>query len=98
VQHFVSDHFERELVIATVRAPNAKAREELEGVLRLTGARVIAHYPTAFTVELTSTPDQVDSFLELIRPLGIRDMVRSAPVALPKPVADTESAGAESAA
>src|SRR5688572_28936548 len=61
VHHFHGDHFERELVIATVRAPNAKVREELEGILRLTGARVIAHYPHAFTVELTSTPDQVDS-------------------------------------
>jgi acetolactate synthase small subunit len=61
-------------------------------VLRLTGGHVLAHYPNGFTVELTSTPDQIESFLERVRPLGIRDMVRSAPIALSKPVADGEAA------
>jgi acetolactate synthase-1/3 small subunit len=99
VNHMVgTNHFERELCIVTVRAATPKAHEELERLLRLTGARVIAHYPSAFTLELTSTSDQVDSLLELLRPLGIRDMVRSAPIALSKPMAEAESTGAESAA
>jgi acetolactate synthase-1/3 small subunit len=99
VHHFHGDHFERELVIATVRAAAPKQQEELERLLRLTGARVIAHHVNGFTVELTSTPDQIDSFLERLRPLGIRDMVRSAPIALSKPHAEAEApAGAESAA
>lgn len=98
VTHFVgSNHFERELCLVTVRASSPKAHEELERLLKLTGARVAAHYAHGFTLELTSTPDQIDSFLELLRPLGIRDVVRSAPIALAKPVTESES-GAESAA
>jgi len=92
VNHLVgSQHFERELCVVNVRAAGSKGEEELERVLRLTGARVLAHYPNGFTVELTSTPDQIDAFLERLRPFGIRDMVRSAPIALPKPAAEAES-------
>lgn len=98
VNHLVgAHHFERELCVVNVRAASAKGEEELERILRLTGARVLAHYSNGFTVELTSTPDEIDSFLERLRPLGIRDMVRSAPIALSKPAAETDTA-AESAA
>jgi acetolactate synthase I/III small subunit len=98
VNHMVgTQHFERELCVVNVRASGSKGEEELERILRLTGAHVLSHYTNGFTVELTSTPDQIDSFLERLRPLGIRDMVRSAPIALSKPAAEGEAA-AESAA
>lgn len=97
VNHMVgAQHFERELCVVNVRAAGPKGEEELERILRLTGARVLAHHSSGFTVELASTPDQVDGFLERLRPLGIRDMVRSAPIALAKPVSESDSA--ESAA
>jgi acetolactate synthase-1/3 small subunit len=100
VNHMVgTDHIERELVIATVRVPGAKQQEELERLLQLTGGRVVAHSATTFTIELTTSPEQIDSFLERLRHLGIREMVRSAPIALAKQgSADTESPGEESAA
>jgi acetolactate synthase-1/3 small subunit len=88
-------HVERELCVVNVRAAGPKGEEELERVLRLTGAHVLSHYSNGFTVELAATPDQVDSFLERLRPLGIRDMVRSAPIAIAKPAAESDS-GAES--
>ena len=93
VNHMVgTQHFERESCVVNVRAPGPKGEEELERILRLTGGHVLAHYTNGFTVELTSTPDQIDSFLDRLRPLGIRDMVRSAPIALAKPVQDGEAA------
>ncbi len=97
VHHMTDDkHLEREMCLATVNAGTQKAREDLERVVRLCGARVIAYSPSSFTVEVTATSKEVDDFLDLIRPLGIREMVRSAPIALGKPGGDAE--GAESAA
>jgi acetolactate synthase I/III small subunit len=78
-------NLERELCLVTVRVAGAKAREELERIQRLTDARVITFTSTAFTLEFTGTEQEVNQFLEMLRPLGIRNMVRSAPVAISKP-------------
>jgi acetolactate synthase-1/3 small subunit len=76
---------ERELCIVTVQAAGPSARQEVERLVTLTGARVVAFAPTAFTVEASATSQEIDRFLELLRPLGIRDMVRSAPIAIARP-------------
>jgi acetolactate synthase I/III small subunit len=76
---------ERELCVVTIQAAGPTARRELERVVTLTGARVIAFAPTAFTVEASASSQEIDQFLELLRPLGIRDMVRSAPIAIARP-------------
>jgi acetolactate synthase-1/3 small subunit len=76
---------ERELCIVTVQAAGSAARQEVERVVSLTGARVIAFAQTAFTLEASAASQEIDQFLELLRPLGIRDMVRSAPIAIARP-------------
>jgi acetolactate synthase I/III small subunit len=78
-------HFERELCIATVRAASPEARAQLQGLLSLTGGRVLSYTEQAFTVETTGTSQEVSHWLQLLRPLGILDMVRSAPIALSHP-------------
>jgi acetolactate synthase-1/3 small subunit len=99
VRHLEGDaHLERELCVATVRTQNARAREELERVIKLTGSRVLAFSATAFTVEATGTSSDIDHFLELLRPLGVRDMVRSAPVALSRAGAEADAHALEVAA
>jgi acetolactate synthase I/III small subunit len=84
-------HIERELCVLTVQAPTDRARQELQRVISLCGARVVAYSQTAFTIEVIGTSVEVDEFLELVRPLGIRDMVRSAPVAIQRPGVETPS-------
>ena len=79
---------ERELCLVTVQAAGAAARQEVERVVSLTGARVIAFAHTAFTVEVCATSQEIDQFLEMLRPLGIRDMARSAPIAVTRPGAE----------
>jgi acetolactate synthase-1/3 small subunit len=99
VRHLVGEgHLERELCVATVRAGNARAREELERVIKLTGSRVLAFSASSFTVEATGTSGDIEQFIELLRPLGVRDMVRSAPIALSRAGAEGEAQPTESAA
>ena len=90
------EHLERELCVVTLRCATSRSREELERIVKLTQARIVTFSPTAFTVEVTASSAEIESFLELVRPLGIRDMVRSAPIAIAKP--NLESDAAESAA
>jgi acetolactate synthase-1/3 small subunit len=80
---------ERELCIVTVQAVGTAAHEEVLRIVSLTGARVIAFAPHAFTMETSATSREVDQFLDLLRPLGIRDMVRSAPIAIARPNLET---------
>ena len=99
VHHMTDDkHLERELCVATVLASTQKAREDLERVVRLCGARIIAYSASSFTVEVTAASKEVDDFLDLIRPLGIKEMVRSAPIAFSRPGQEKGDEGAESAA
>jgi acetolactate synthase I/III small subunit len=86
-----AQHLERELCLATVHAAGDKPREDVERIMRLTGARVLTFSSSSFTLEMTGTEHEVNQFLEMLRPLGIRNMVRSAPVAINKP-AEVESA------
>jgi acetolactate synthase I/III small subunit len=91
-----SSHLERELMLATITCKGTSGREEAERLFRLCGARVLSFSAQSFTVELTGSEAEINHFIELARPLGIRNMVRSAPIAISKP-AESE-AGAESAA
>lgn len=92
-----SGHLERELCLATVRSNGAKGREEIERLVSLCGGRILSFSNTTFTVEITGTEAEVDNFLEMARPLGIKNMVRSAPIAITKP-AESEQSAAENAA
>lgn len=81
---------ERELCVATVRTATAKAREDLQRIVALTAARVLSFTATTFTIEASGSSYEIDQFIELIRPLGVRDFVRTAPVALHRAASDGE--------
>ena len=71
----------RELMLAKVFAPPAR-RGELMQLADVFGAKIVDVVPDALMVELSGSPDKVDSFLELLRPFGIREMVRTGRVAM----------------
>ena len=85
-------HLERELCLATVRAGTPAAREELDSVLKLVGGRVVSFAAGLFTVELSGTEAEIGQFLEMVRPLGVKNMVRSAPIAIRRPTAEGDDA------
>lgn len=99
VRHLLGEaRFEREVCVALVRVASARAREELERIIRLTKSRVLAFSATSFTLEATGSSEEIDQFVELLRPMGIRDLVRSAPVALSRNGQEGEAQPQETAA
>ena len=75
---------ERELALITVAAP-AERRAELLQLGEVFGARVADLGPTALVFELVGRPEDVDSFEELLRPHGLREVARTGRIGLRRP-------------
>jgi acetolactate synthase-1/3 small subunit len=79
---------ERELALITVAAP-ADRRAELLQLGEVFGARVADLGPTALVFELVGRPEEVDSFEELLRPHGLREVARTGRIGLRRPTPST---------
>jgi len=75
------DSVERELALFRVAAP-ASARAELMALGDVFKARISDLGPDAIVFELTATPEDVDSFEELLRPHGLQELVRTGRIGL----------------
>ena len=74
-------HVARELVLVKVHAPSTR-RGEISSLAEVFGARIVDVGHDTLMVELTASPDKVDTFVELVRPFGIREIVRTGRVAM----------------
>jgi acetolactate synthase-1/3 small subunit len=77
---------ERELALFTVTA-SAERRGELMALSQVVNARVADIGRDALTFEFVGRPDEVDAFEELVRPYGVRELVRTGRVGLRRPSA-----------
>ena len=71
----------RELAFVKVRAENERRGEILQ-LCETFRARVVDVAPSALTAEVTGTPEKLDGLIELLRPFGILEMVRTGAVAM----------------
>jgi acetolactate synthase-1/3 small subunit len=78
------ESLERELALITVRvAPDRRA--ELVSLSQVAGAVVADIGRDAITFELVGRPDEVEAFEELVRPYGVRELVRTGRIGLHRP-------------
>jgi len=75
----------REMVIVKL-AVDDRTRSELDSIVQAFRAHAIDIGPKSVTVELTGDSDKVKAFIALVRPLGIREVVRSGKVAIARSV------------
>ena len=71
----------RELMILKVSA-NTRTRSDIMTICNLCGAKVADLSPNSITIEVSDTPDRVNTFEELMRPFHILEVVRTGMVAL----------------
>ena len=81
---------ERELVLLKVAAPASK-RTELMALAEVFGARVADLGPDAIVFELIGSPEEVDSFQELVRPHGLQELVRTGRIGLTRATRGSKS-------
>ena len=77
-------HVEREMALLIIDAPTPAARQEVLNLVSVFRAKVIDIASDAVTVETTGSQDKVEALLGLLQPIGIRDIVRTGPVAIPR--------------
>jgi acetolactate synthase I/III small subunit len=75
------ESLERELALLKVSAPPAK-RAELMALGEVFNARVADLGADALVFELSGTPEDIDSFEELVRPHGVKELVRTGRIGL----------------
>ncbi len=75
------ESIERELALIKVAAPPAR-RAELMALGDVVHARVADLGADALVFELSGTPEEIESFEELVRPHGVKELVRTGRVGL----------------
>lgn len=74
-------HVERELILVKVNA-NQENRAEILRMVEIFRGKIVDVTPKTYTIEMTGDEDKIKAFLELIRPMGIKEIVRTGTVAI----------------
>ena len=76
-----SQTLERETALVKVNAP-AATRADILATARACGATILDVGESTIMLEMTGPPDQVDRFVEVIRPFGLKEMMRGGRIAM----------------
>ena len=76
-----ADYVSREMVLVKINAEE-KTREEVLRMAEIFRGRVVDVSPRSYVVEITGNEEKVQAFLNLVRPLGIKELVRTGSVAM----------------
>ena len=75
-------HIEREMALIDVNAQAGTMRQEVLSLVAVFRAKVVDISDTAMIIEASGNKEKVEAFIELLRPLGIRDITRSGYIAI----------------
>lgn len=72
---------EREMALVKLHVPKA-SRAEVVALTQVFGARTVDVGADSMVVEITGAPARVEKFLEVVRPFGLREMMRTGRIAM----------------
>jgi len=75
------DHVERDLMLIKVRSPAGK-RSEIRELVDIFRALIVDVGPDAVMIEISGKERKIEAFIELMRPFGILELVRSGRIAM----------------
>lgn len=81
-------YVERETALIKIHA-RPEHRDEAMRVCDIFRAKIIDSTPTTYTIEITGDADKIRAIINLLRPLGIKEMVRTGRVAIAREVPKT---------
>ena len=75
------EHVEREMVLIKV-APKVENRAEALRVVDIFRAVVVDSSPKTYTIQVTGDDKKIQAIIDLLKPLGIKEIVRTGKVAI----------------
>lgn len=72
---------ERELVLIRVRA-DGQTRAEVLRVIDIFRGKVVDVSPNTYTLEITGQESKISAVLDILRPLGIKEVIRTGKIAI----------------
>jgi acetolactate synthase I/III small subunit len=75
------DYVSREMVLVKVHA-DERTREEILRMVEIFRGKIIDVSARTYTLLITGDEEKVRAFLALIKPLGIKELVRTGPIAI----------------
>jgi len=76
---------DRELMLVKV-AVDERSRSELDSIVQAFRAHVVDIGPKSQTIEVTGDSTKIKAFIALVRPLGIKEIVRTGKIAMARSV------------
>ena len=78
-----TSYVERELVLIRVNA-DAGVRAEVLRMIDIFRAKVVDVSSKTYTIEVTGTASKIEAFIDILRPVGIKEIVRTGIIAIPR--------------
>ena len=75
------DYVEREMVLIRVKA-EANTRAEVLRVIDIFRGKVVDVSPKSYAVEVTGTASKIQAVVDILRPIGIQEIVRTGTIAM----------------
>lgn len=75
------EHIERELALIKVTC-NSENRAEILSIVDIFRAKVVDVSPRSYTIETTGDEEKISAITELLRPFGIKEIVRTGRIAM----------------
>lgn len=75
------DHLERDLALVKVKADKSN-RSEILQIVDIFRARIVDVSPDSVIIEITGDEEKIQAILNMLRPFGIKEMVRTGIVAM----------------
>ncbi len=79
------DHVEREMILVKV-APKQEVKSEVLRIVEIFRGRVLDSSPHTYTIEITGDDKKIEAFIELVKPVGIKEFVRTGKVAIAREI------------
>jgi len=89
-----TDHVEREMALVKVSA-EGEERAEVLRIVEIFRGKIVDVSPDTYIIEIAGDEKKIDAVLGLLRPLGVKDIVRTGKVAMARTTQKGKKGGEE---